>query len=282
MRRALAAVAVAVLAIVVIASCGRVKEAEDGGSGGPSTSISEHVASPALEISGISPSDNPAALVAAVTMPVGEGACAIDVETRVEYEADRIYLGLTYTEDQTHVYEVKEEGLVFIDGSSPVDDCERAARQVEVSLDGPLAGRAVITQLPVAHWLSSVDGRYSRCELPVCDPHTGSPPPEPACGDATLPDAVRGGDVPRRAGIDVRACELPWAVVDIDVGAGACPATGEPGNACAGKNIDRSYWRAADGRWDLLAYSSGPGCGQVLEHVPEFPAAMCADLPPVP
>ena len=93
---------------------------------------------------------------------------------------------------------------------------------------------------------------------------------------------MRRGDVPRRAYVDVRACELPWAVVDIDTGAGACPATGEPFNPCAGKQIDRSYWKVVEGRWDVLAHSSGAGCGAVLDVLPDLPAHLCADLPPVP
>jgi hypothetical protein len=254
-----------------------------GAGGSTVTTVSRHTSTQGLSITGIAAGTDPATLVAtAAAVPVGDGPCSLPVQPSLEYEADRIYLTLIMEPEETITYEVRDEGFVQLGGESSIDGCGRADRSIEVAIDGPLANREVVTQDPPNRWLPGPGGTYSPCVLPACDPATGLAPAPAACGDATLPDAVRRGDVPRRAGIDVRACELPWAVVDIDVGAGACPATGEPGNPCAGMNIDRSYWKATAGGWEVLAYSSGAGCGDVLATLPELPARMCAGLPPVP
>jgi hypothetical protein len=274
----------ALFVAAVATSCGSTSGVGGAPNGGPDTTISTGPSTAGLEISGVAPGADPTVLVAtAEAVPVGPGSCAVEVTPLVEYEADRIYLSLTVTVEMTQVLEIVDGGgFRTIEESTSTDGCDLATTPVQVTLDGPLDRRAVITQNPTANWQAGADGSYQRCELPACDPETGQVPPAAGCGDSTLPDAVRRGDVPRRAGIDVRACELPWAVVDIDIGAGACPATGEPGNPCAGTNIDRSYWKVVDGTWDVLAYSSGAGCGDVLDALPELPRQLCADLPPVP
>ncbi len=61
------------------------------------------------------------------------------------------------------------------------------------------------------------------------DAVTVKPPEAP---DALIDD-VKKGDVPKRSGINVRACEVPWAVVDIDIGASACRQPKVPTRAAA-------------------------------------------------
>jgi len=262
-----------------MSSCGQTP----GAGSGSDTTISQVASTAALEISAVGRGTESAALVAtAEAVPNGTGPCAVEVTPFVEYEADRIYLSLLYTVEATQVSEIVEGGgFRTIEQSTSIDGCDLETTPIEVILDGPLDHRTVITQDPATIWQAGPDGAYRRCELPACDPDTGQVPATAACGDSTLPDAVRAGDVPRRAGIDVRACELPWAVVDIDTGAGACPATGEPVNPCAGEIIHRSYWSAVDGTWVVLAYSSGAGCGDVLDVLADFPPRLCADLPAV-
>jgi len=102
------------------------------------------------------------------------------------------------------------------------------------------------------------------------------------CVDPTLADAVRSGDVPRRVGLSNKRCQLPWAVIDVDVGAGACPATGDAPNPCAGQDVQRTYWRAAGHTWTQVGSSTGQGCGEIATIVPEFPIELCADLPALP
>ena len=132
------------------------------------------------------------------------------------------------------------------------------------------------------HWYPREDVSLTRCDLPGCDPGTGQPPAPPGC-NAALVDAVRAGDVPRHSGIDVRACDGEWAVLDIDIGESACPVTGDASpNLCVGRRLDCVYYRLVDGVWSFLAYDEGPGCGEIPERVPDFPAALCEGLPELP
>lgn len=107
---------------------------------------------------------------------------------------------------------------------------------------------------------------------------TGQAPDLIGCG-RELVDAVRQMDVPPRSHIDVRGCVEGWAVVDVDIGASACPAGEEP-NRCAGQRIDRIYARRTDGRWTTITYDNAAGCGTVRDTGPEFPAELCESLPP--
>jgi hypothetical protein len=163
--------------------------------------------------------------------------------------------------------------------------CELGERVVTLhAIQAPPMDRYVRTAGPNGdrHWYPREDGSLTRCDLLGCDPGTGQPPAPPGC-NAVLVDAVRAGDVPRHSGIDVRACEGEWAVVDIDIGASACPVTGDASpNPCAGQRLDRVYYRLVDGVWRFLAYDEGPGCGEIPEQVPDFPVALCEGLPELP
>lgn len=175
----------------------------------------------------------------------------------------------------------RRDGLPFserYDGT--FSGCDVSPRTMTVDLAEPLNGRTVRVDDPFALWLPTPDGTFMRCELPACDPQSGQPPDPEGC-DRTLVDAVRASDVPRRAGIDRRACAGGFAVVDIDLGAGACPATGdaEP-NPCAGQRIDRTFWARQDGQWTLVTFGDrgGQGCAGA-ELPPSFPTSLCRDLP---
>ena len=175
----------------------------------------------------------------------------------------------------------RQDGLPFserYDGT--FSGCDVSPRTMTVDLAEPLNGRTVRVDDPFALWLPTPDGTFMRCELPACDPQSGQPPDPEGC-DRTLVDAVRASDVPRRAGIDRRACAGGFAVVDIDLGAGACPATGdaEP-NPCAGQRIDRTFWARQDGQWTLVTFGDrgGQGCAGA-ELPPSFPTSLCRDLP---
>ncbi|HEX6420922.1 MAG TPA: hypothetical protein VFZ77_20635 [Acidimicrobiales bacterium] len=195
--------------------------------------------------------------------------CEVELSDAVEFEADRIYLQVTYlTHDPDH------------DPAFP--GCRTGPREVTVDLGSPLAGRHVLTQFPSGRWIPGPGGDYSQCVLPACDPSTGVAPLPVTCDDSTLADAARSSDVPRHSGLANKRCELPWAVIDIDVGAGACPATGDGTNRCAGQNVRRTYWRAAGHTWQQVGSSIGSGCGDVADIAPDFPLHLCADLPPLP
>jgi len=262
------------LGIIVLASvfgscavgCG------DASSGQESASSAAVSGRWAAEISSVASGSDGQSLIARVdVLPVegSTGACAVGVEHAVESEGDLLYVGVTFSSN--------------VPGPDPAFPlCDTAPRDVVIDLGAPVAGRDVITQTPIARWRSTTNGDYERCELPACDAGTGSAPLPATCDDATLADAVRSGDVPRHAGFANKRCELPWAVIDVDSGAGACPASGDGANPCAGQNVRRTYWKASGYTWEPVGASTGSGCGNIDSVVPEFPLTLCADLPALP
>lgn len=123
-----------------------------------------------------------------------------------------------------------------------------------------------------------IDGRLEQCPA---GPQICNNAPA-ACDDATLHDAIANADVPAHFRMPVTRCEDPFAVVDVDHGAGACPQSGEPEtNSCAGQAVQRMYWRIVAERWELIGYDENEGCGRIAEVAPDFPAHLCADLPAV-
>jgi hypothetical protein len=70
-------------------------------------------------------------------------------------------------------------------------------------------------------------------------------------------------------------CEQPFGIVDIDFGADACV---EPQD-CAGQRTARLFRQAVGDRWvDIYQHPHG-GCGEILALRPDFPVALCRDLP---
>jgi hypothetical protein len=227
----------------------------------------------AAEVDAVQPGSDGRSVVARVAvLPVegSTGACRVQVDHSVDLEGELVYVGVTFAS-------------AVNDPDPAFPDCETAPRDVVIDIGAPLAGRHVITQTPVARWRpSSSAAGYERCELPGCDPSTGAPPAPVTCDDSTLAEAVRSGDVPRHVGLSNKRCQLPWAVVDVDVGAGACPATGDDANPCAGTNVRRTYWQAAGHTWTQVGSSTGAGCGEIATIVPEFPVELCTGLPALP
>jgi hypothetical protein len=98
-------------------------------------------------------------------------------EDVVHSEGDLLYVGVTVGSN-----------VLGPDPAFPL--CDTAPRDVVIDIGAPIAGRDVITQAPLTRWRSTTDGEFERCELPRCDPGTGSAPLPATCDDATLADAV--------------------------------------------------------------------------------------------
>jgi hypothetical protein len=118
------------------------------------------------EIVSISAGGDGHSLVARINvLPVegATGACEVEVSHAVEFEADRIYVQVTY--------------LTHDPGQDPTfPGCRAAPRDVMVDLGSPLAGRHVMTHDPAGRWVPGPDGVYGPCELPTCEPGTGASP----------------------------------------------------------------------------------------------------------
>jgi hypothetical protein len=172
----------------------------------------------------------------------------------------------------------------FMDGNQH-DPCPEEAVQAEIDLPRPLGGRNIVVS-NADLWIpddrgEAVVGSFTRCLLPTCDPKTADPPAAASCDDqAALVDEVRTfGDVGRHASMVEVRCEAGWAMVEADIGAGACPPTdGEP-NSCAGRRVDRLFLRAATPHWEVLTRTREAGCGAVTAVAPAFPTSLCEDRP---
>lgn len=153
----------------------------------------------------------------------------------------------------------------------PFDGCALAARTVRVTLQAMPA--EVRVRDTFGGWFAYVDGKVTNCPYgQVCDDEPAS------CDNATLRDAIASADVPRRFHMEER-CEAPFAVVDVDYGAGACSADDSAPNRCAGLRVHRHYWRITDDRWTQIGLDDGAGCGDIHALAPDFPSELCADLP---
>lgn len=220
--------------------------------------------------------------LAVTTEPVptadGVGDCAIELVDATQ--KDNIVDA--HTTPSVEVRARRSDGSAWSpEFSGTFAGCDLAPRTITVALSAPLRGRAVAVRIPYSLWLPQPDGGFLRCALPACDPQTGEAPDPDGC-DRTLTDAVRAQDLPRRTGVDVKACRGGFAVVDVDLGASACPATGdgEP-NPCAGERVDRMFLGRAQAGWALIAYGrrGAAGCGQA--NLPgSFPSDLCEGLPP--
>lgn len=256
-----------VLAVVlVLAGCGRSPAGGDG-----VASSAARTATWAAAISSVSAHRDGHSLIARIdVLPVegSTGACHVELDHHLDVERDLVFVGISF-----------RSAVAGPDPAFP--ECDTAPRDVIIDVGSPLDGRHIVTQTPQARWRPTTADGYERCDLPSCDPATGAAPTPAACDDSTLAAAVRDGDVPRRSGLANKQCRLPWAVIDVDVGAGSCPASGDGKNPCAGQNVRRTYWRAAGYTWEQVGASTGAGCGDVHSILPEFPIDLCADLPAI-
>ncbi|MEZ5382781.1 MAG: hypothetical protein R2754_13440 [Microthrixaceae bacterium] len=154
--------------------------------------------------------------------------------------------------------------------------CPTADTALELKIGAPMAGRDVV--LDKVRWVADSEGEYGVCELPGCDPETGAAPATADCDGGSLTDDIRlYADVGRHASIGEKRCQDGWAMVEVDIGAGACPA-GDESNSCAGQRIDRLFLKAGVPHWEVLARTREAGCGPVVSN-PEFPKDLCEDRP---
>lgn len=203
----------------------------------------------------------------------GAGAYAVELSHGPEYGALFIEVKL----DNPSTYPSLE-----------ASGCERRSETVRFTATAPLGTDkpiATVRHGSVEQYFYPDGDRFTECALPGCDPTTGLPADDPGCD--TLKRDVRSGtaglDLPRRARTQTVACDESWAIVQVDFGAAACPATGDATNDCAGQNLDRAYLRLSEtGFWDVFDWDDLQGCGEVPETEPTFPIELCQDLPELP
>jgi hypothetical protein len=243
-----------------VTACGRRLDRRDSNTLAPTASTS------GAEVSALRVGADGHSLVATIpVLPVrgSTGVCAVKVTHTLDFAKNRVFVWL--------VYETR-----FLDPAFP--GCRVAPRRVAIDLGAPVAHRHVITQSPPQLWVPGAGVSYHKCDAPACDEETGKMAAPASCEGTNLPDAVRSSDY-AHAGLGTTRCELPWAVVDVDIGSSACGPTDGGPNPCVGQRVHRMYWRTAGPTWRQVAQTDGPGCGDIAKQVPEFPRKLCAGLP---
>ena len=148
-------------------------------------------------------------------------------------------------------------------------------KQVTVMLAAPLAGRAVKTVRPEVVWTPAGDVSFRQCLRPTCDPGPAEPAPTTTCSDGAARRLESGGEL-FLATID-SWCEGPFAIVDFDWGNDTCGPY-----PCPGQRTSRMFRQAIGGEWVSLLQDPYGGCGEILAIRPDFPEALCQNLPRLP
>lgn len=103
------------------------------------------------------------------------------------------------------------------------------------------------------------------------------PPPTDRCDSSWVLAAMERMDVPRNSARDVEGCDGSRLVMTVDVNSTACGAGGRPG-CSAPPDVARYFLRFDEG-WHVFARTRAAGCAAAVAVEPEFPRALCADLP---
>ena len=134
-------------------------------------------------------------------------------------------------------------------------------------------------EIPVAGKPLAIDLRLWEPGTPdyrLCDEILGCHPPEDHCDRAWIDQAAADQDVPQHTYIHTVYCDQSWLVLEINTNAGACGA-GRPG--CSAPPNTRRVFYGWDDRWVSIAGGREAGCPEALAEHPDFPLAVCADLP---
>jgi hypothetical protein len=290
--RTLVALFVAVMLVVLASGCGRGETDVDASAPPappgtaeitrwePGAELPEGWTTKIAEVEAMRVSDGgQALLVDAVLHPVRlpDASCAAGVGGRLN---DDDHPEVVWASVSVAVPSVSDDEAVAT-AAGQHGDCAPVTSTVDLAVTGPIGNRDVMVDR--TRWANGGDGTFARCEPPDCDPTTGAEPVSASCDDhGALVDDVRTfGDTGRHARILEVRCEGAYAMVEVDIGAGACgPTDGEP-NTCAGTRIDRLFLRAGTPHWGVVTRTREAGCGDVVALVPDYPVALCEDRPAV-
>ena len=213
-----------------------------------------------------------------VPVPDGSDLCGAGaVATEFRHGPDRELLVIEVKLDNPSTYPALEEA-----------PCQRRSETITLTVSAPLeAGEPIATHRhgSLDQYFYPEDDGFFECALPACEPATGLPADDPGCETLRrdIRDGTAGLDLPRRASSRTVACDGSWAIVQIDLGPAACPATGDATDTCAGQNLDRAYLHLGDnGFWEVVDWDEEQGCGQVPQTEPSFPVELCQGLPELP
>jgi hypothetical protein len=148
----------------------------------------------------------------------------------------------------------------------------RATATAELTAPGPLGDRTLV--LNQQAWAPQGD-TYRRC-----DDQLGCRPPADHCDRAWVDQAISGMDVPRHAYQGVKGCDGDWLVLEIDTGAGACgPVDPGPRPSCTAESRRSRHFMTFTDGWTTVSGARDAGCAGIHAVEPDFPTALCKDLP---
>jgi hypothetical protein len=168
----------------------------------------------------------------------------------------------------------EESRAVYVATSFDLDrrqHCPASNPALRVTLSSRLAGRdLVIDQQP---WVPAGAGTYR-----LCDVERDCQPAPAGCDENSSLHAIAAGDFPRSARGRVVTCQLPWLVMDVDIGIPSCGTTRT--DSCPGQTprVTRWLFTVRDATWTTVAtLPLTGGCGADLRAA--VPRALCRDLP---
>lgn len=191
------------------------------------------------------------------------GACQVDLRPAVRENDSVVQVTLLGTIRQGNL--VPPDSYVF-------PGCPLSYRELTIEPSEPIGMRHLLLTIGMDHVWFRRDGKaLSSCSAGGCPPVV-----EPAaCDGPSLVDAVRTMDVPAHSSIGETRCQEPWAMVEVDIGSGACPPSDGGPNPCAGQRFDRIYLHMVDNAWIFASRDENAGCDTVLEQVPDLPRELC-------
>jgi hypothetical protein len=248
-------VAVAVLLALGTLGCGTATRGPDGAATAGPREPTDFLA----EVTAVQALPHAAGFRFTVRVPAGpDPDCATAVSARQDsYEHRTHHVSTTVT------------------SSAAYGDCPGSvAREVELRVPVRSPDLAVNQEL----WTAAGDGTYRRCS-----PELGCRPPADRCDPAWTSLLTDGTELPPEERVRVLGCADGWLVADVDAVVTGCQgvdgATPPPG--CAGTGVHaRWFARLVDGAWQVVASGDAAGCAGVHAEAPEFPEALCRDLPP--
>jgi hypothetical protein len=147
----------------------------------------------------------------------------------------------------------------------------------DLSLPAPLGKRDVVidTSGTFAPTKSTLMRRCSdlggACTFP--------PVPPASCGNASYSAAMVATAPPRDADFNAVGCDSRWLVLDVGWPGGP---SGCDGPSCSqGSTVTHWFFRAGPHGWITIASSLTAGCTRVRQAAPQFPTALCVNLPAV-
>ncbi|MEU5624963.1 hypothetical protein [Streptomyces tendae] len=262
----LTVVLLSAVGVLLLGACGTLRAGADGAA--TATALTEPMESgrwqtfAPIRVTAARLADDRRTLSVDAEVPGPGKTCTRDVKAVVTDASDRtVWVQVTYS---GHA------------GGSPRTDCRTTATvTAKVRLPSPLGHRV----LSVDNFTASTADGADPPHLRLCG-ELGCHPAPTGCTPASYDQAVMALDVPNHTSRGDERCDGKWLVFDVSSRMGpACPEGSGPG--CGASLNDRWFFRAEKSGWKPIARSTKGGCTDVHGIEPDFPAALCADLPPL-